>query len=331
MALINLLDLEANKVSRNIVDYSFMLTAPTGYGKSPFLAELYGDKALMLSFDNSHKGIPGIHAVSIDSYQTLTFYLSQLENPLVREKFDVVIIDTLFLLDLMIEKSITESYGKELLSDCLQYNKAYKIVDKRFIDTIKRLQRMNYTIVYSCHPDEKKVKMPDGSEIIRFEPQVSERVKRLLMPEIDIRLFAHYNQAGEKTIFTQATPYFDARCRVGNMVDSLPFNVEILKEEFAKGIDKKIKNKDLLVDSLDKRNVVSDEPRDFAVVMEELMRLGNDLAEKQLGTEANLIVNKILGTDDNGNQRTLQNVDVTMTPALETIIIELKSLEEKHK
>ena len=40
MQLVNLLDLDVVRVSKDINDYSLMLTAPTGYGKTPFLAEI---------------------------------------------------------------------------------------------------------------------------------------------------------------------------------------------------------------------------------------------------------------------------------------------------
>lgn len=55
MAYQNLLDLQINKVSTNISDYSLLIVGRSGIGKSPLLAELYGDRAIMLSFDNSQK------------------------------------------------------------------------------------------------------------------------------------------------------------------------------------------------------------------------------------------------------------------------------------
>lgn len=327
MKLVNLLELDVVKVSKDINDYSLMLTAPTGYGKTPFLAELYGDRALILSFENSQKGIAGAHAVQIDSYETLSFYLSQLQNPQVREKFDVIIIDTLFLLDYACEKSVTDAYGKDLLGDCLKWNKAYKIVDKRFLTVIKTLQKMNYTVVYVCHPAEKKVKAPNGQEYTKIEPKVSDRIKDLLLPEIDIRLFASYDNEGNKVIYTQGTPFFDARCRVGEMDQVIPFNAQALREAFAVGIDRKIVNKELIVDNIERKNIAIDNERSFAEVVEELMNLGQELGTIGLGNKAQAIVDAELGCDDDGNQRTLNTVNEKMKPALEVIIIKLKDLK----
>ena len=330
MKLVNLADLEVVKVSKDINDYSLMLTAPTGYGKTPFLAELYGERALILSFENSQKGIAGAYAVQIDSYETLSFYLGQLQNPEIRKKFDVIIIDTLFLLDYCCEKSVTDAYGKDLLSDCLKWNKAYKIVDKRFLTVIKNLQKMNYNIVYVCHPVEKKVKAPNGQEYTKIEPKVSDRIKDLLIPEIDIRLFASYDAEGNKVIYTQGTPYFDARCRVGDMDAVVPFNAKVLREAFAQGIDRKVSNKDLIVDNLERKNVAIDNERKYEEVVNELMSLGQELEIGGLGLQAQMIVNAELGTDDDGNQRTLASVNEKMKPTLEVIIIKLKELKDKQ-
>lgn len=230
MAFVDLMSLEPKKVSKNLEDYSFMITAPSGFGKTPFLAELFGDKAIFLALENSIKGIPNIYGVDIDSYNALEFYLTQLERAEVREKFKVVVIDTLNMLDYMCEKAVTDQYGKELLSDCLDYNKAYKVLDKKFLKVIKRLQKMDYSLVFVCHPTEKKIKI-NGAEYTKYEPKVSDRIKNWIIPEVDIRLFCHYNEKGEKVIFTQGTAFYDARVRGADMPSAIPFDTNVLKEQ----------------------------------------------------------------------------------------------------
>lgn len=324
----NLLDLEVNKVSRNINDYSLMITAKTGFGKTPLIAELYGDRAIFLAFEKSTKGIAGVHTVDIDSYQTLLAYVGQLENPLVREKFDVVVIDTLSLLDYLCEKSVTDSYGKDLIRDCLVYNQAYKIVDKRFLEVLKRLQRMNYTMCYICHPTEKKVKISATEEIIRFEPKVSDRIINWIIPEVDIRVYCDFDENGNKVIYTKTTPYFDARVRGSEMPYAIPFSANVLRQEFALGVDRFIEAKDLITDSIENKNVASAKDRSLEVVLNEVMELGKILTDKGLNKEANAILTKNLGCDDEGKQRTLNDVNPRMIPALEAIIIELKNLNQ---
>lgn len=325
--IVDLMSLEGNKVSKDLKDYSLLITAPSGYGKTPFLYELFGDRALFLSFEKSSKGIAGIHSVDIDGYDTLNAYIMQLQRPEVRAKYDVIVIDTFFLFDHSIEKSITDSYGKDTLSDCLKYNKAYKIVDKKFLDVLKKIQRMDYGMAYVCHPVEKKVKLADGSEITKIEPKVSDRIKDLILPEIDVRLFCHFDAEGNKVIYTQGTPYFDARVRVGDMEATVPFDAETFKEAFTKGIEKRIES-EMLVDNIEKKNPVSDAPRKFDDVMAEIMSLGQELATKGLVEKANMIIFKELGSDDEGRQRTLNDCNENMIPALEVIVQNLKALKD---
>lgn len=326
----DLLTLTGNKVSTDIKDYSFMITAPSGFGKTPFLYELFGDRALFLSFENSTKGVAGAHSVNIDTYSTLNAYVMQLMKPEVREKYDVVIIETLFLLDALVENSITDSYGKDLLADCIKYNKAYKIVDKRYVKLIKKIQSMGYAMGYVAHPTTKTVDMPDGSKLTKYEPRVSDRARQVIDPEVDIKLFCHYDQQGNKVIYTQGTPYFEARCRVGDMEPVIPFDAAIFKQKFAEGIERRIKNKDLLVDKLENKNGVEKDETKFEDIMSEIMELGKALNEKGLLEKGNTIIYDTLGLDSDGNQRTLADCNEKMIPALKVIAHDLKLLFEQN-
>ena len=324
MAYQDLLELQPKNVSRDIKDYSFMITAPSGFGKTPFLAELFGQDAIFLALENSIKGIPDIYGVDIDSYNALDFYVTQLERPEVREKYSVVVIDTLNMLDYMCETAVTEQYGKDLIGDCLTYNKGYKILDKKFLKILKRLQKMNYSLVYVCHPTEKKIKI-NGADIIKYEPKVSDRIENWLIPEVDIRLFCHYNENGEKTIYTQGTAFFDARVRGAEMEPTIPFKASELKRAFAEGIERAVK-KESLVDNIENKNNVATEIRPFEVVLEEVKALGAKLYEQGKNQEADRVLFECLGNDSEGKQRTLNDVTPEMASNLELISMKLKQL-----
>ncbi|MGL5715330.1 MAG: AAA family ATPase, partial [Paraclostridium sp.] len=105
MQIENLMDLQPSMVSKDIRDNSMLIFGASGIGKTPLALDIYGkEKTLLLAFENSANGIAGAFVVNIDSYATLTAYLGQLQNPAMREKFDTVVIDTLFLFDYYCEK-----------------------------------------------------------------------------------------------------------------------------------------------------------------------------------------------------------------------------------
>lgn len=322
MAIMNLLELQPTVVSRDLKDYSMMITGASGIGKTELAVNIYGkERSLVLAFENSIKGISGIYGVDVDSYATLSSYVTQLENPQMREKFDTVIIDTLFLLDHCIEKSITDAYGVDLIKDALKWNAGFKIVDKKFLSILKRLQKAGYTLCYIAHPTTKKVKI-NGVEIDTLEPKVSNRIKDLLMPEIDIRLFCFTDNENNRKIATQQTVYYDARCRVAEMTPLLDFDAELLKEEFAKGIDRKQANGGLVVDKLEK---VEEVERTFEETMEYLTKeLATKAQEQGKMADANRIIVSTLGRDEEGRPRTLAQATPAMMGALNTIIAELE-------
>lgn len=325
----NLLELEQTKISKDIKDYDIFIYGESGIGKSEFALDLYGrERTIALAFEDSYTGISGAYAVDIDNYSTLSAYLTQLQDPQVRAKFDTVIIDTLFLLDYCIEKSICDAYGVELLGDALKYNKAYKIVDKKFLGIIKKLQKMGYTIVYIAHPVSKKIKIAN-KEVSKFEPKVSDRIKNLLLPEVDVQLFCYTDAEGNRKIATQKSQYWDARCRVAEVAPCIDFDAETFKEEFAKGISKRESKNGGVVE---KREVPTEDNRTF----EELMNyLTKDLAAKcqqlNIMQKANMIITGNLGRDDEGEIRTLSDVTPSMIDTIKTIIIELEHLLSESK
>ena len=90
--MINLLDLQPNKVSVDLTQYSMVLMGDTGVGKTTtlmnFLKSLYPDKQpFFLEFEDRYQNIPGIMAVKIDTMSDFKSVIGQLRNPALKEKF----------------------------------------------------------------------------------------------------------------------------------------------------------------------------------------------------------------------------------------------------
>lgn len=324
MAIIELDKLEKKGVSKNLKDYSMLLIGESGIGKSPLALDIYGkDRTLALAFEDSYKGIDGAYVVNVNNYSELIAYVGQLEKPALKEKFDTIIIDTLFLLDYCIEKAICDSYGVELLSDALEYNKAYKIVDTKFLSIIKRLQRAGYTLCYIAHPKIVKKKV-GKKEYDTFEAKVSNRVKDLLLSELDIRLYCYVDSEGNRKIGTKKTFYYDARCRVSDLPDIIDFDADALKQAFAEGIDKKAARGEKIVESIEKEEVKERTYEENLKYITEVLQV--KAQEQNKVSDCGLIITKVLGRDNEGRPRTLAQVNPSMNGAINTLIVELETL-----
>lgn len=326
MAIIQLSDLQPKGVSQDLKDYSMLIVGESGIGKSELALEIYGkERTLALAFEDSYKGINGVYAVNVANYSELTAYIGQLENPKMREKFDTIIIDTLFLFDHCIEKSITDAYGVELLSDALEYNKAYKIVDRRFLSILKRLQKAGYTLCYIAHPKEIKKKI-NGKEYITYKAKVSNRVEDLLLSELDIRLFCYIDKEGNRKIGTQKNMNYDARCRVSELPTVIDFNADALKKAFAEGIKKKQQNGEKIIDKIEKEESKERTFKESMIYLKEILQVKAE--EQNKLKEAGMIITSNLGRDNDGKPRTLAEATPQMKGAIDTIIVELEALLE---
>ena len=321
MAIVDLMGLEKKGVSKKLKDYSMLIVGESGIGKSELALDIYGkDRTLALAFEDSYKGISGAYAVNVSNYSELMAYVSQLENPAMKEKFDTIIIDTLYLLDHCIEKSITDSYGVELLSDALEYNKAYKIVDTKFLSVLKRLQRAGYTLCYIAHPKEVKKKI-NGKEITTYKAKVSNRVEDLLLSELDIRLFCFVDENGNRKIATKKNVYYDARCRVAEMPSIMDFDAEVLRKSFEKAINDKANKGEKIIDQIENDSKERTYEEDMAYIKEVLYP---KIESENKLSESGRIITKVLGRDNNGKPRTLKDVTPDMKGAIDTLIVELE-------
>ena len=99
--MINLLNLEANKVSTDLTQYPMVWMGETGDGKTysmnKFLTEISpeGKKPLFIMFEDRHKKIPGIMAQRVHSIADVIAIVNQFSNPKVKEMFSCVVFDTI--------------------------------------------------------------------------------------------------------------------------------------------------------------------------------------------------------------------------------------------
>ena len=134
--MIDLMNLEENKVSVDLNGYSMVFVGETGDGKTysvnKFLKEIApeGKAPLFIMLEDRYKAIPNIMAIRVHSVSDLISVYNQLKNPKIREKFSCVVIDTADKLEELNNRYIASQKQVEITED-IGYGKGKRYLNGR--------------------------------------------------------------------------------------------------------------------------------------------------------------------------------------------------------
>ena len=125
----DLLNLQGNEVSLDISSQNNLVYGSPKVGKTTLSYKLFGEKALILAFEQGFSMIRGCHAVPVNDYKTLQNVMKQLKNPKVKEKYDVLVFDTADLFHLVCEKYLCAVNGVSSIGEIGSMGAGYQKLD----------------------------------------------------------------------------------------------------------------------------------------------------------------------------------------------------------
>lgn len=329
----NILEIQPNKISKDLTSYNFLFYSKPGVGKTTLAVKMF-PKHFIIGAEYGFKGIPGALGVPVPDYYSLSQYVNQLDTDAAREKFDTIIVDTTTKIGKMLEEYILSQYGKNFMGDCKQHGGAYPLIDRYYDLVFNRLKARGYNFVYICHANEIEVKDSDGVfQYYRYTPKMSDRMRNLIEPEVDYIWYVGKDDNAadneNRFVITDATIKNEGKSRT-----NLPIKVIIndgavnLKDLLIKGILEK--GGDMITEDRAKTTVVQGnyEERDYREVISSINALGQELVNLNKSAQAMEIVNNGLGTDSNGVQRTLASMTQLNYQVLIKIETDLKALKD---
>lgn len=90
--MIDIMNLQPHKVSKNLKGYSIMFYGDPKSGKTTTASQF--PKSLLFAFEKGYNAIPGVMAQPINSWSDFLKALRQLKTDEAKETFDNIIIDT---------------------------------------------------------------------------------------------------------------------------------------------------------------------------------------------------------------------------------------------
>lgn len=325
-----LLDLQPNKVSRDVGSYVTYIYGAPKCGKSRFAAEF--PNAIFFASEPTQNTIPGIFKIDITSWAEFKKMVRYLKDDSVKEKFKTVVLDTVDLLAQFCERYICNQEGVEDLKD-IAWGAGYGRVEREFEQTLRTIMYMGYGLVMISHVTTSTFTREDGSEYNKTTPAVnSKRCKAVVENIADIYGWIHTVQdenGNPKQVITLRAS--DDSVSGGNhfkyMVSQVDLSYEALSKAVSDAIDEDEKNcgnADFFTDA--RMELPQKRELDFDSLMEEFKALTKQI-QKNTGAEFKTkwapkithIVDKYLGVGKKVNDCTPAQAE-----QLELIVSDLK-------
>lgn len=322
--MINLLELQPNKVSVDLTQYSTVWMGDTGVGKTTtlmrFLKELYPDKdPLFLEFEDRFQNIPGIMAVKIDTMADLKSIIGQLRNPEFKKRFSCIVIDTLDKFEESCERYVLENRDAEILKDVGAFGEG-SLRFKSALRNIGVIQSLGYTVHFIAQSSHSKdFDTKKESDALKLNKNTFSYCREAAF----LVGYMYADTKGERIItFKKSDKYPDLKDTFG-----LPekINVKDLKSVWTKAVEDLGGDFTTNEKTIDKTAPVED----FEAIKAKGVELGGLLASNGHLAEATAVLQKNLGLDDNGNVKMFDTLRDTQLDLTKVIVMELEELVQK--
>ncbi len=331
------------KISVDLRNYNMILYGMPDAGKTTLASALFENQHILLACEYGSSASLCSNDVPVASYKDLLEITRVLATKEACEEFGgVCIIDTLTRLGEIITSHILNKYNKDFMADVKSFNGAYALIDKLYNELFSPMKQVGWSFVYICHSDEEELTDENGNSYLRYDLQTNKRLAKIVSKECQLCWFISKRgtKDGQKrTLVTNESMYNFGKNKVSIAAD-LPLFIElknnekdsakVVKDAFAKACEGY--GKDRITNEVGKSSVeaFSEMARDIEEIKAEMIQYGGMLSGIGLREQAVEIMNRSLGTDYNGEQRTIDMATQENAEALEIGVSQMKALYEKY-
>lgn len=322
----DLMNLQKNKISRDLGSYMNYFYGNSKTGKSTLCAKLYGDDALFIATEKGYSAL-NVFAIDLTSWNETNGLLRELKKPEVRERFKVIVIDTVDILYDLAVSYILKINGCTDLSD-KPFGKLYGEVDKAFNGFLLEITRLGYGMALIGHAktQSKLAKIGRNDRETDYTiPSLAKRGYQIVANMVDNIFYVTIDTDDEgnqiRVVKTRETNEYFAGSRFKYLPETILLDADAINEEMQKAVDKEENTTDEKKDLFVKKTKI-----DFEKVMEDLTELvTNIFAPKDAMSVVTKVVEKYLGV---GNRVT--DCSEEQADALQLILDELEMYAEDN-
>lgn len=307
---IDLMNLQKNKISRDLGSYMCFYYGNSKVGKSTLASKLYGDDALFVATEKGYNAL-NVFAVDLTSWNETSGLLRQLKMPEIKEKFKVIVIDTVDILYDLATSYILKINGCTDLSD-KPFGKLYGEVDKIFNEFLLSITRLGYGLALIGHAKTQSKLAKKGNNEVESDytiPSLARRGYQIVAAMVDNIFYITMDEDEDgnqvRVIKTRATNEYFAGSRFKYLPETILLDADVLKEEMQKAVDKEENTTEEKKDLFIKETKI-----DFEEVKEKLTEIVTEVfVPNDKMQVVQKIVEKHLGIGNRVNDATEEQAD----------------------
>lgn len=241
----DLLSLTGNEVSLDISSQNYLIYSQPKAGKTTLAYNLFGERALLLGFEQGYHMIKGIHAVPVRSYQELQKIIRQLKQEGVKAKYDVVVFDTVDLFHVLCEKYLCSQHGVTEIGQVGSMGAGYAKLDNIIHDIILQIQGLGYKLFFISHANPRKVAINTQQgeiEVEKMFPTVAKRTYQIVSKFADNIFYISMEMDADngvvRRLYTRDNKISFGGTRMEFLPNILPLDPQVIKDEIKKALEK---------------------------------------------------------------------------------------------
>jgi len=327
--MIDLLNLEPVKTSIDLNSYTTFIYGIPKIGKSTFVYNLYKDKVLFLATENRYKVLSGAMVQKINTWSDYLTVLAQLRNSKLKEKFDVICIDTVENLYNMLEEYILAKY-KETEFGLADWGKDWVDLKNSWKNGLSLIEQIGYSPCFISHAIQVTEKIPasgilkeqvnntmtlvknknseDYYEFTKYVPDLKDKVFSPINKMVDNILFMNITTDEKGAEHRVAYLRGSLQWLAGSTFTDIKSVIPLDAEEYKKAVNEALNliDKDYTKIEKEENSYDSQQELDFDELMNEAKKIGVDLIKADKKIEMQKIVDEVFGV---GNKLTLATKD----------------------
>lgn len=239
MAIMNLLDLEPHKVSRDLTGYITYIYGEAKTGKTTLASQ--AGTALILAYERGYNALPGVFAQDISSWGDTRAVLRELKKPEVKAKYQAVVVDTIDIAGTLCEKYVCAQNGVDRIGE-IPYGQGWTLMKKEFEEVFRSIAQLGYAVFFISHDKDKEFKRKDGTSYNQTVPSCPTSFNEIAKNMADIYAFAEkYEDNGQskvRLILRSIDNSADTGCRFKYIVPEIEMSYKALCQALNDAIDK---------------------------------------------------------------------------------------------